>query len=89
MFNKRLFTEKELAFVATYKGHGDGKDAAIRAGYAPGSAKQRACELLKRADIRETLEEKQRQVIGQSVKLDAAKLSKMSGQSNGNQAHLR
>lgn len=89
MVRGRLFTEKELAFVANYKGHGDGARAAEAAGYARKSVKLMACRLLKRADIRQALEEKQRQIIGQSVKLDAAKLSKMSVQSKGNQANLR
>ena|ERR1700730_2351500 len=81
MVNKRLFTEKELAFIATYRGYGDGARAALAAGYARSNAKQQAWWLLKEPAIRQTLEEKQRQIIEQSVKLDAAKLSEMSVQS--------
>jgi phage terminase small subunit len=95
MLNKRLFTEKELAFIAAYRGHGDGARAALAASYCaknPRDAKTMAYRLLKKPAIRRALEEKQRQIIGQSVKLDAAKLSKMSVQSRaiqGNQANLR
>jgi phage terminase small subunit len=81
MGNKRLFTEKELAFIATYRGYGDGARAAMGAGYAQSNAKQQAHRLLKNPEIRQALEEKQRQIIGQSVKLDAAKLSRMPVQS--------
>lgn len=80
MANNRLFTEEELAFIATYRGYGDGARAAVAAGYARSNAKQQAHVLLKEPAIRQALEEKQRQIIGQSVKLDAAKLSKMSVQ---------
>jgi len=88
MVNKRLFTAKELAFIATYRGYGDGARAAAAAGYAATNAKQQAHFLLKKPAIRQALEEKQRQIIGQSVKLDAAKLSKVSGSIQGNQATL-
>jgi phage terminase small subunit len=76
-----LFTGKELASVATYRGYVDGARAAVAAGYARSNAKQQAHVLLKNPEIRQALEEKQRQIIGQSVKLDAAKLSRMPVQS--------
>ena len=82
MLNNRLFTEKELAFIATYRGYGDGARAAAAAGYGAKHAKVQAHVLLKKPAIRQALEEKQRQIIGQSVRLDAAKLSEIhSGQS--------
>jgi terminase small subunit-like protein len=87
MVRGRLFTEKELAFIATYRGYGDGARAAVAAGYARSNAKQQAHFMLKRPAIRQALEEKQRQIIGQSVKLDAAKLSKMSVQSMAKRRH--
>jgi phage terminase small subunit len=77
MVNNRLFTEKELAFIATYRGYGDGARAAAAPGYGAKHAKIRAHVLLKKPAIRQALEEKQRQIIGQSVRLDAAKLSEI------------
>jgi phage terminase small subunit len=75
--NKRLLTEKELAFNATYRGYGDGARAAAAAGYGAKHAKVPAHKLLKKPAIRQALEEKLRQIIGQSVRLDAAKLSEI------------
>jgi len=83
MLNNRLFTEKELAFIATYRGYGDGARAAAAAGYGAKHAKIRAHKLLKKAAIRQALEEKQRQIIGQSVRLDAAKLSEIHPRQSG------
>jgi phage terminase small subunit len=77
MLNNRLFTEKELAFIATYRGYGDGARAAAAAGYGAKYAKMQAYVLLKKPAIRQALEEKQRQIIGESVRLDAAKLSEI------------
>jgi phage terminase small subunit len=82
MVSGRLLTEKELAFIVTYRGYGDGARAVAAAGYGAKHAKVRAHKLLKKPAIRQALEEKQRQIIGESVKLDAAKLSEIhSGQS--------
>jgi phage terminase small subunit len=67
MVHKRLFTEKELAFIATYRGYGDGARAALAASYARSNAKQQAQMLLKDPAIRQALEEKPRQIIRQSV----------------------
>jgi hypothetical protein len=40
MVKERLFTAKELAFIAAYQEHGDGARAAVAAGYSPkGAAK--------------------------------------------------
>jgi phage terminase small subunit len=76
MANIRLFTEKEVAFIATYREYGDGARAAAAAGYGAKHAKVQAHKLLKKPAIRQALGEK-RQIIGQSVRPDAAKLSEI------------
>jgi len=53
MLNNRLFTEKELAFIATYRGYGDGARAAAAAGYGAKHAKIQAHVLLKKPAIRQ------------------------------------
>jgi terminase small subunit-like protein len=58
-------------------GYGDGARAAAAAGYGVKYAKVQAHVLLKKPAIRQALEEKQRQIIGQSVRLDTAKLSEI------------
>jgi phage terminase small subunit len=72
MIKERLFTAKELAFIAAYQGYGAGAQAAIDAGYSPKYAKQRSCKLVKKPAIKKAIEEKQRQIIGESVRLRAA-----------------
>jgi phage terminase small subunit len=52
MVKERLFTVKELAFIAGYQGYGDGERAAKAAGYGAKCAKGMACELLKKPGIR-------------------------------------
>lgn len=49
-------TEKRLAFCREYLEDGDGKAAAIRAGYAPRNAKSTASKLLTMPEIREELD---------------------------------
>jgi phage terminase small subunit len=48
MVNERLFTEKELAFIATYRRYGDGARAAAAAGYGAKHAKVQAHKLLRK-----------------------------------------
>ena len=72
MVKERLFTAKELAFIAAYQGYGDGKRAAIASGYSPKHAARQAYELLRKPHIFDAIEEKQRQVIGESVRQRAA-----------------
>jgi hypothetical protein len=67
MVRGRLFTEKEVAFIATYRGYGDGARAAAAAGYGAKHARVRADKLLKKPAIRQALEEKQRQIIGEDT----------------------
>ena len=74
MVKGRLFTAKELAFIAAYQGYGDGKRAAIAAGYSPKYAKQAAFNLLRKPHIFDAIEEQQRQVVGESVRQRAASI---------------
>lgn len=45
-------TPKQQRFVLEYLKDQNGKQAAIRAGYAPGSAEVQACRLLRNAQVR-------------------------------------
>src|ERR1700730_869825 len=72
MVKERLFTAKELAFIAAYQGHRDGARAAVAAGYSPNGAAKTAWKLLKDPAVRQALEVKQRQVIDDSVRQRAA-----------------
>lgn len=62
-------TPKQARFIAEYAVDGNGAGAAIRAGYAPGSAKVTACRLLTQANVREALAVSQ-QVTARRLELD-------------------
>lgn len=51
------FTAKQLRFIDEYLIESNGKQAAIRAGYAPGSAEVTASKLLRSAKVQEALAE--------------------------------
>jgi hypothetical protein len=53
MVKERLFTVKELAFIAGYQGYGDGERAAKAAGYGAKCAKGMACELPRNSHVAE------------------------------------
>jgi len=55
-------TPKQVRFVQEYAVDGNGAAAAVRAGYAPGSAKVTACRLLTQPNVREALAVSQREV---------------------------
>jgi phage terminase small subunit len=67
-------TEKRRRFVEEYLKDLNGKQAAIRAGYAPGSAEVEASRLLKDAKVRSALEaatrERTRRVEGHGITVD-------------------
>jgi phage terminase small subunit len=60
-------TEKQKRFVAEYLKDCNGKEAAIRAGYAAGSAKQRACELLQKSGVAAEIEAYRARVREESI----------------------
>lgn len=61
---------KQLAFIAEYRVDRNGKQAAIRAGYAPGSAEVTASRLLTNAKVLEAVN-KAIVEINESTKIDA------------------
>jgi len=62
-------TPKQARFIAEYAVDGNGAGAAVRAGYAPGSAKVTACRLLTQANVREALQASQ-QATARRLELD-------------------
>lgn len=60
---------KQARFVQEYAVDGNGAGAAVRAGYAPRSAKVTACRLLTQANVREALAMSQ-QASAERLKLD-------------------
>lgn len=63
----RPLTGKEQRFVAEYVVDGDGANAARRAGYASGSAKVTACQLLKKDHIKAAIQAQQAAIAHQSL----------------------
>ena len=54
-----MLTPKQERFVDEYMLDHSGAAAAVRAGYAPGSAKVTACRLLTRANVKDALRDRQ------------------------------
>lgn len=71
-----MLTAKVTSFVEHYLGdcEGNGAKAAELAGYSKAGAKVRACELLKRDDVRAAIAERAALIRNQPVTLDTGKI---------------